>query len=66
VFLGRVVVDYDVQPVTGVGLRDLFEEAEEFFVAVQRVAGVRDLTAGDLQWPAGISPMSKRRSKCST
>jgi len=47
--MGRVVVDDDVQLHPGVGLRDLFEELQELFVAVPRVAGVGHLAGRDLQ-----------------
>ena len=50
VLMGAVVVQHDVQVRAGMGGGDLFEEAQEFLVAVPGVAGVRgDLPGGDLQ-----------------
>ena len=47
--VGGIVVDYQVQPATRVGLRDLLEELEELLVAVPRVAGVGDSPGSNLQ-----------------
>jgi hypothetical protein len=49
VFVGAIVVADHVQLGARVGAGDLFEEVEEFAVAVAGVARVGDLARGDLQ-----------------